>query len=199
MLDTRKRILNTSLNLFLQKSYKEVTLQEILRKTVLSKGTFYYYFNSKEKVFEEVLDFFLSDMMRHDYSKFPQDTLKGFYSAFINDIKEKSGSASTLKSKSGESFKLNHYYLIFDALKMLPSFKKKHFKYYQEELKSWETVISNARAKREITSQMSDEQIAQVFIFLGDGFGIHLIMNGSTKKIGEIKPLYDGFYNGLKS
>jgi len=44
MNDTREHILKVAFNLFLLKSYKEVTMAELVEKTGMSKGAFYHYF-----------------------------------------------------------------------------------------------------------------------------------------------------------
>jgi TetR/AcrR family transcriptional regulator, transcriptional repressor for nem operon len=198
MSDTREIILKTSLKLFLQKSFKEVTMQEILKGTGLSKGTFYYYFSSKEKVFEEVITSFQKKYMNQDYGKFPQDSLKGFYSAYLKDIQSKNSSSREMIQDASEAFNFNHYYLVFDALKMLPGFKKGMLEQSKYELNCWKKLVATARGKNEIISAMSDEQIAQIFIYMGDGLGMQLIMQGEISKIGKLKSLYDGFYNSLK-
>ena len=198
MSDTRELILKTSLKLFLQKSFKDVTMQEILKGTGLSKGTFYYYFTSKEKVFEEVINYFQIEYLRQNYEKLPQNNLKEFYSAYLRNIQSKNNSSTELALTGGESFNFNHYYLIFDALKMLPDFKKNLFEQFQYELKCWKKVVAIAKAQKEIRSVMTVEQIAQIFIFMGDGLGMHLIIHGEIRKIGKLKSLYDGFYNTLK-
>jgi len=60
MNEAKEHILRTSLLLFLQKSYKEVTMREIVEKTALSKGAFYHYFSSKEQLFKEIVLMFLA-------------------------------------------------------------------------------------------------------------------------------------------
>ena len=59
-------------------------------------------------------------------------------------------------------------------------------------------MVAAARASSEIATDMSDEQIAQIFIYMGDGLGMDLIMYGEIKKIGKLKSLYDGFYSSIK-
>src|ERR1700733_13978949 len=57
-LDTRTNILRTALQLFLQKGYKNVSYQELVKKTGLSKGAIYHYFASKEELLLAVFDMF---------------------------------------------------------------------------------------------------------------------------------------------
>jgi len=68
------------------------------------------------------------------------------------------------------------------------------------EQKSWEKIVRLARSKGEIQSPMSDEQIASVFIFIGDGFGMRSLMVGGFKGAkGSLLALWDGFYAELKA
>ena len=57
--DTRNNILRTTLQLFLQKGYKDVSYQDLVKKTGLSKGAIYHYFESKEVLLIAVFEFLL--------------------------------------------------------------------------------------------------------------------------------------------
>ncbi len=48
MSETKNRILTTGIDLFIKKGYHNVGLKEILNKAEVPKGSFYYYFDSKE-------------------------------------------------------------------------------------------------------------------------------------------------------
>src|SRR5580692_3927817 len=56
--DTRTNILKTALLLFLEKGYKNVSYQDLVKKIGLSKGAIYHYFASKEELLNAVFDFF---------------------------------------------------------------------------------------------------------------------------------------------
>lgn len=58
--ETRTLLLNISQNLFSQKGYDEVSVEEICRTAGVSKGGFYHHFSSKEELFLELLDQWLS-------------------------------------------------------------------------------------------------------------------------------------------
>ena len=85
MNDTKKHILNVSLLLFLRKSFKEVTMKEIVEKTGMSKGAVYHYFESKEQLFLEVLTDSLDDILV-DYTKFSKDSLNQFFHDYIDNF-----------------------------------------------------------------------------------------------------------------
>jgi TetR/AcrR family transcriptional repressor of nem operon len=197
MNDSKEVILNASLKLFLQKSYKEVTMKEIVTETGLSKGAFYHYFSSKEQVFEEVINFFYGDIMSVKFTEFPKDSLRGFYNEYIAHIERQ---MKTAKYTIGADFTTNHYLLIFDALKILPNFRAEHLERQKGEMRAWTEVVKAARKKGEIKSPMSDIQIAKLFIYSGDGIGVNFIMSDSLHKVAkEIQPLWDGLFNTIKA
>jgi TetR/AcrR family transcriptional repressor of nem operon len=201
MNESKEHILLTSLTLFLQKSFKEVTMKEIVDKTGMSKGAFYHYFSSKEQVFSEVIQHFFVSMMTADYTRLTHRSLKEFYKEIL-DLFEKN--RKKLKKMIPEDehgpINNNYYYLIFDAMKMLPDFKERHRQEQKEELKAWKNVISIAKKHKEIKTHMNDEQVAKLFINVGDGTYINLIMSDNVnKKNNELEELWDGLYDALKA
>jgi TetR/AcrR family transcriptional repressor of nem operon len=109
MNDSRELILNTSLKLFLQKSFKEVTMKEIVAETGMSKGAFYHYFSSKEQVFEEVIRFFYGGVMAVDYPSFPKDSLYQFYHSYLDHMDKQMREEKFLSDKNGKSeFNMNY-------------------------------------------------------------------------------------------
>ncbi len=57
--DTREKIINTAWKLFYEEGFGETTINDIIREADISKGTFYYYFRSKDDLLgtlSEILD-----------------------------------------------------------------------------------------------------------------------------------------------
>ena len=54
--DTYKNILEAAEQLFLEKSVSKVTINEIVQRTGIAKGTFYLYFESKEALIWDFMD-----------------------------------------------------------------------------------------------------------------------------------------------
>jgi len=202
--DTREHILNTSFMLFLQKNFKEVTMKEIVERTGLSKGAFYHYFSSKEQVFEEVMEHFFSAGIKQNFESYSFETLKGFYQDYIKDAIARMRSFKNMRTENEETYSTNHYFLIFDAMKMLPSYKKKLLANNQEELKYWKKIVHIAKKSGEIKTTMTDDQVAKLFIYSGDGLGMQLIMSDpSAQKMEKFKTellsIWDGLYSALKA
>ncbi len=199
MNDSKEHILITSLNLFLQKSFKEVTMKEIVDKTGLSKGAFYHYFSSKEQVFAEVINHFYSDFIITNFDNFSHNSLGDLYIDYLNEKKKRHTSSKIKDADENVVFTSNHYFLMFDAMKMLPDFKELRVQQQKKEMKAWVKIIETAKNSGEIKSKMSSEQIANLFIYSAKGLGLNCIMedkyNDSRKRI---KELWDELYKDLK-
>ncbi|MEI3611946.1 TetR/AcrR family transcriptional regulator [Pseudogracilibacillus sp. SO30301A] len=57
--ERKKEILDVAEELFTTKGYSQTTINDILRKVGIAKGTFYYYFKSKEEVMDAIVERFI--------------------------------------------------------------------------------------------------------------------------------------------
>lgn len=199
MSDTKEYILKESIKLFLQKSYKEVTMKDLVNKTGLSKGAFYHYFESKEQLFQELLDGFFAAIMGFDFNQLDRQSLYNFYNQYSSELN--SMRFQFFETDENEGFlNLNFFSLLFDAFKLFPEFKEKMEAYHQKELNAWKNAISSARNSGEIKSPLNDEQIAMIFIFSSDGLTMNLTMNGEIRNLAkDVKSIWDNFYLTIKA
>jgi Transcriptional regulator len=198
MRDTKEHILKVSFSLFLQKSFKEVTMKEIVEKTGMSKGAFYHYFDSKEQIFLEIIQNTFSSMINVDYSKFSKKTLYDFYHDYIVYL---NNAYESFQSTGEEyrSFDFNYYSIIFDAIRLFPDFKEKMLEISSTELEAWKSITRIAREKGEIRSSMSDEQIASIFIHTSSGIGMNNMMVGRIEGTADtLMALWNSFYAQIK-
>lgn len=202
-MDTKSHIIKESLKLFLKKSFKDVTLSEILEKTGLSKGAFYYYYKSKEQLFLEIIESYFSYMVVYNFEKYSKESLQTFYMDHLKDLEKAVRRFTSEKSKmaSIRAMDNNYFYPIFDAMRLLPEFRGKFLEARQKELYHWSDAIDRARKSGEINSKMSNEQIARIFIYTGNSIGMQLIMeNGPIVTITEVyQNFWNSFYESLKA
>jgi AcrR family transcriptional regulator len=195
-MNTKEHILNVSLDLFLQKSFNEVTLKNISENSGMSKGAIYYYFETKEQIFLEIVNNIFSVVESH-YSKIGKDSLYQFYHDYITFFIK-----STFNNRNDDevNINLNYFSLIFDALKRFPIFHEKLVDAQQMQLNVWMEVICNARIKGEIKSSMNDIQIASMFMYSSDGVGLYSIFTkaSSENTMNKLLDLWDSFYEVLK-
>lgn len=185
MENTREHLIKTSLVLFLQKGYKAVTVADILKVSGYSKGAFYHHFNSKVSLFQQVVDDFFGSMLSIDYHKFKADTLEGFYKEILIKRAQISNAVNQRLSSfvNIDNMNSNFYYLVFDAARILPDFKKQLKYHLNNQLTAWEAVIKKARVSREIIFRMSDKELAALFVNNSDAIALHNVMLGTPNLI----------------
>lgn len=199
MNNTREHILEVSFNLFMRKSFKEVTIREIAEKTGMSQGAFFHYFKTKDQLFSELIDNTISSVIDTYCDKLNKNSLYEFYNSYINYFVE-TLYGQNYKEEYGNQG-INYLSFIFDALKLFPSFQEKLMKSQKAELDAWTEVVANARNSGEIKSLMTDEQIVRMFIFSSDGAGIrNIFMRGSMEDMRDsMLELWNGFYSVLRA
>ena len=199
MNDSREHILKTAFILFLHKSFKEVTLKEIVEKSGLSKGAFYHYFPSKEKLFHEIVESFYFTGLKIDFDSFSKNSFYGFYHDILNHTITKFLGIKEFLGDTDDEDDITYFTLVMDAVKLFPGFKEKIKKIHAQELEAWEHAVQSALDRGEIKSRMTARQIAQLFIYSSDGITPPLLMDGRIREVhSEIQTLWDGFYADLK-
>ena len=62
--DVREKIIDASWELFREQGFGETTINDIIKKADISKGTFYYYFRSKDQLLDT-----LSEILDREYER----------------------------------------------------------------------------------------------------------------------------------
>ena len=60
----KQELLRIAYQMFIQKGYEETSIDEIIAEAHIAKGTYYYYFSSKEAMLEEVINMMISDEVK---------------------------------------------------------------------------------------------------------------------------------------
>lgn len=200
MNETREHILITAFILFLQKSYKEVTMKEIVQASGLSKGAFYHYFKSKEELFNEIVERYYFIMMDVPFDRFDRTSLKQFYHDYVQYLVDSFMNLKKVLDDNTDEDDINFFTLGFDAMRLFQGFKEHVVIHHANELKGWKEMVTIARESGEINSAMSDNQIAKLFSYSNDGIGLRLVMEGRIREVkDEMLNLWDAFYEEIKS
>ncbi|WP_100010250.1 TetR/AcrR family transcriptional regulator [Lentibacillus sediminis] len=95
----KEEITRQSVLLFEQKGFSETSIQDIADALGVTKGTFYYYFSSKEQLLMEIHDDYITNLVRRqeritqDPSLSERDKITGIIHLLITDIDDKGPSA----------------------------------------------------------------------------------------------------------
>ncbi|HLS60501.1 MAG TPA: TetR/AcrR family transcriptional regulator [Virgibacillus sp.] len=95
----KEKITETSILLFGKKGFSQTSIQDIVTELDVTKGTFYYYFPSKEQLLMDIHQDYITNLIErqelivndHTYSQ--QEKLTAIIRLLINDIADKGPSA----------------------------------------------------------------------------------------------------------
>jgi TetR/AcrR family transcriptional regulator, transcriptional repressor for nem operon len=200
--DSRDHILKTSFKLFLQKGYKEVTLNEIVNETKLSKGAFYHYFSSKEQLYFEIINVYYLKVIHTNYDQFNQYSLNKFYHEYAVFLGQSLDVIKFVFDDHGSKLcDFNYFAFGFEAIRHSSNFQEKIKEIHLEELEAWVKIVKTARENKEIATLLGDEQIAKIFIFINNSIWLHSIFLDQSDSIDtilvEMVNLWDGFYKEI--
>ncbi len=88
--EKQKRIISASLNEFAQKGYKQASTNQIAKNATIGKGMLFYYFGSKEELFDYLCAYSLNIIKNNFIEKFncdSNDFIERYL--FLSDIKKK--------------------------------------------------------------------------------------------------------------
>lgn len=57
----KKELIKTAYELFITRGYENTSIDEIIAKAGIAKGTYYYHFESKEQILEEVINMMIDE------------------------------------------------------------------------------------------------------------------------------------------
>lgn len=198
MKDSKEHIMKTAFMLFMQKSYKAVTLREIIAKSGFSNGAFYHYFKTKEELFAEVANHYWFGYINLPFPAIEGLTMKEFIERTLQRSEKVMDVIDTEFNINMEG--ANFYSFIFEAYRMLPGFKEKTLAAQNKELATWTEVIRNSKQSGEIKSDLPDETLAQYFVTISYGNAMTRMINDNVKFMREsIRTLWEGLYNMIKS
>ena len=199
-MDSKDKILHVAFSLFIQKGYRDVSLQEIVDEVGLTKGAFYHYFKGKEQLFTEVIDHFFLGLSDSIYEQLPKIHLKTFMTKYVEKLLEQIHHISKDALKKGNTISLSYYYLAFDALRILPDFATKIHEVFHREERAWMEVINNAKASGEIVSSIDSRHLAILFISAIDGLGMHVILENRLEQLSkEIISVWSSLYKLIEA
>jgi len=112
-MNTQEVILTQSFQLFLNEGYKEVSINRIIKQCEISKGAFYYHFETKDDLYQQVLDrfffnYFNDEDFLYDSTLSLEEKLNHFIISFTTPYEE-------LLSLTLRNDLINYFRFLFQA------------------------------------------------------------------------------------
>ncbi len=104
--NNKKAILEAARSIFAELGYGATTVRDIIRRTDLASGTFYNYFQSKEEVFQALMDANALEVrprlieIRAEATTF-EDLIEGTFRVFFDYLARDRGAFEVLRSNAG--------------------------------------------------------------------------------------------------
>ncbi len=176
--DTKNAILEIGTDLIIGKGYNNVGLQEILKKAKVPKGSFYYYFKSKEDFGLQVIAFYsdksLSVLKGYLYNK--EESPKNRIVHFFGDMKRNYGKINWEQGC-----------LLGNCSLELSDLKKSFSKKLSSELNKWQVVfeecILEGQQSGEINSDFSGKELAAYLLNGWEGALLRMKAEKSSEPI----------------
>lgn len=185
--DTHNDLIRSGLELLTQNGFLSTGVDAIVKNAKVPKGSFYYYFKSKEEYVQTVLNaydsFFEHKLKKHLHapSCAPMVRLENFIHDACDGIKK---------------YNFTRGCLVGNMMQESPGLPPSFIKQLQDILESWQALVaaclSDALSSGEIRSDMNDTQLAAIFWSGWEG----AVMR--AKLYCSIQPVYD-FWSYFKT
>lgn len=182
MEDTRSQILFESFKLFLKHGYREVSMNDLVQASGLSKGAFYHYFSSKDELFRASVEeyFFNFD------NTFQPDLRLTLLENLRQVLEYKRIAYSELLSKTQlADLDTGYFTLIFSVLRQVPEFRARIATFSKKEHVLFQTLFEHARNKGEIKESLNPSMLSSMYASMLDGIELHSVFEGG---IGTLYP-----------
>jgi len=205
MIETREKILSIALYYFIKKPYSEVTMNEILKASGLSKGGFYHHFESKESLYEEVINRFILKTFMIEYGHFTNNPYNLSFIEFVpvyikstleHLIEVADSMLDGLKLKIED---VNLYIIMFDMMKHYKGFEKVIDHLHESEVDMFKILIEKAQEKGEIKKEIDSLSLATHIHTLMHGICVLAMLEDNLDNIEEsIKGHFNNLYQLIK-
>ncbi|RNT31852.1 TetR family transcriptional regulator [Proteus mirabilis] len=185
--DTRNDLIRSGLELLTQNGFLSTGVDAIVKNASVPKGSFYYYFKSKEEYAQTVLnayDSFFEHKLKkhlHEVSYTPMVRMENFIDDACNGIKK---------------YNYTRGCLIGNMMQESPQLPPSFVNQLQSIIENWQTLVatclSDSLSSGEICSDMNDTQLAAIFWSGWEGAVMRAKLYCSTK------PVYD-FWSYFKA
>lgn len=163
----KQELVETALRLFLTKGYENTSVRDILREIKGSPGMFYYYFSSKEEIFEEAINYYVENYIKELSHIFKDENLplQEKYQKVVNAVVK---AFEDMKSLSD----------IYYSPQYFPLRVKISFRILDSLQESFRELIDKIKKDKNL-----DSQKAATFIL----YGVYGLLHKDAEKLGEPK------------
>ncbi|MHA2104103.1 MAG: TetR/AcrR family transcriptional regulator [Candidatus Hodarchaeales archaeon] len=193
--NSKEVIIQKAISLFLQNGYENVSLNDITEKIGMKKPSIYYYFDSKEKLFREVVNRVLPEITKWT-SEFddPSKPLKEILQSIFKNL----GNQSEKLIEMAGSHTIGVHYLMFDAARVFPDLTEELNEFQEGFVKTIIKRINDAKKNKQIREDLEWEAFAFHLMAIVEGASLLKVSNPSIE-FGQLgMKIFENFWAGMQ-
>jgi TetR/AcrR family transcriptional repressor of nem operon len=182
--DTRDELIRVGAEIIAQKGFNNTGLEEILKAASVPKGSFYYYFDSKEDFGLAVVDSMATDVQEHicrllkDSAVPPLQRIRNWIEAGIDRMDVVSCCRGCPIGSLSQEMASQH-----------DVFRRRLEDIFQQWKASLATVLEEARAAGEIRQDSDVDALAECLLMGWEGASLRAIVTKSTKPLEQFRDI----------
>jgi AcrR family transcriptional regulator len=190
---TKDIILRTSFKSFLEHGFDKISLNEVISKTNLTKGAFYYYFKSKDDLLKSVRERYLENYIQRRI-----DDISANDTNFLDQLKYIGDSMVKLPYIVSQEEEIEvdprNYFLLFKtSVKQNEELTRLNYQQAKSSLKIIASIIEKAQLKKQITDKIEADKIASIIYYSIAGIQHEWSINNEI----DLKKEIDNYVNNI--
>ena len=185
---TREKIINTAWKLFYEEGFGETTINDILREADISKGTFYYYFRSKDDLLGT-----LSEILDREYERLEGEEPEGL--SCFDKLIWLNYEVHSFMERTMDYRLLSYLYsaqIVKESFSALLNRNRYYYRYI-------ERIMDEGRKNGELIDTMSVSDMVRYFSMCERALVTEWCMNNGAFSLGEFsKQCFPVMMQGLK-
>ncbi len=186
--DTREKIINTAWKLFYEEGFGETTINDIIREADISKGTFYYYFRSKDDLLGT-----LSEILDREYQRLEGEEPEGMNC--FDRLIWLNYEVHSFMERTMDYRLLSYLYsaqIVKESFSALLNRNRYYYRYV-------ERLMEEGRNNGELTDRMAVSDMVRYFSMCERALVTEWCMNNGSFSLGEFsKQCFPVMMQGLK-
>lgn len=185
---TREKIINTAWKLFYEKGFGDTSINDIIREADISKGTFYYYFRSKDDLLGT-----LSEILDREYERLESEEPEGM--SCYDKLIWLNYEVHSFMEKNMDYRLIAYLYsaqIIKESFSALLNRNRYYYKYI-------ERIMDEGQKNGELTDQMSLSEMVRYFSMGERALVTEWCMNNGGFSLGEVsRKIFPVMMQGLR-
>lgn len=186
-METRAYIIETAFRCFLDEGFDQVSLNNLIARTGLSKGAFYHYFNSKEDLLNEIADRYLLDYIGKNLNQADVSDKRISFDQQLESLIKTMFAFHTSMPHLLETTadRKRFFHMLFSVLNQNEKLKQKYIETREKLISKIENLLQTAITNHEISKHIDVQQVAVVLYATMRG----TMFEWSISEEDEIEPL----------